>query len=184
MRKIPLSRGYVALIDNEDFERVSAYRWTAMVQGYKFVLRVYPITWTEVNGKRVAFPLHRFILNFPDGLCVDHIDGDTLDCRRQNLRLATREQNTQNCRKSEIKRTSYFKGVYWRSGSNRSRRWVAAAKQSHKKNHHIGVFKEETDAALAYNLVAEREFGEFAWYNLPLSPAEREQDMKTVQVIE
>src|SRR4051812_204373 len=90
VREIPLTQGYVALIDDEDYERVAARKWHVTNTG-----KSTPYAGTMVRrGKRIR--LHRFLLDAPAGLLVDHRNRNGLDCRRENLRLATHAQNQSN----------------------------------------------------------------------------------------
>ena len=90
-REIPLTRGFVALVDDSDYERVNAFKWFALGPNHNGV-RFYAAR--TVARKTVA--LHRFILEAPQGAQVDHINGDTLDNRRSNLRLCTHSDNMRN----------------------------------------------------------------------------------------
>lgn len=94
MKKIPLSQGLFALVDDEDYERVSQYKWCASKEsrGTKF----YAIRWERINGKQTKIRMHRFILGLPpgkqcshyqNGLVVDHVNGNSLDNRKCNLEL-------------------------------------------------------------------------------------------------
>ncbi|MMZ67947.1 hypothetical protein D1872_305870 [compost metagenome] len=90
MREIPLTQGKVAIIDDEDFEKVSAYKWCySSTIGYAVSRKV-------VNGKRQPVLMHRLILDAPPGLVTDHINHDKLDNRKANLRLCTRHENNRN----------------------------------------------------------------------------------------
>ena len=91
--KIELTRGFYAVIDPEDWEIVSAYKWTAGKGGGG---RWYARHLTSQNGKRTYVHMHRLILNAPAGMLVDHIDGNPLNNTRKNLRLCTHAQNMQN----------------------------------------------------------------------------------------
>lgn len=159
MKTIQLTQGYVATVDDEDFERVSAFKWFAVVDKSKrrTVHQVYART---KMGDR-AIGLHRFLLNALPGQLVDHKNTDGLDCRRENLRLVTREQNGANRRKG-IGTSSKFKGVTrWSRG-----RWRAQI-QSNGKMMHLGIFNHEEDAAREYDRAAKEFFGSFALLNFP-----------------
>ena len=105
--------------------------------------------------------LHRFILMAPPGVLVDHANGDGLDCRRSNLRLATNSQNQQNRFIADIEKTSRFKGVHW---CDDSKRWVAQITLD-GRSQEIGRFLDEIEAARAYDDAARRLFREFARTN-------------------
>jgi len=101
MKEIPLSQGLVALVDDEDFERVNQFKWCASKEsrGTKF----YAIRWQRINGKQTKIRMHRFILGLPpgkeckhyqSGLVVDHVNGNSLDNRKRNLELIDWCDNT------------------------------------------------------------------------------------------
>jgi hypothetical protein len=164
MKIIPLTRGYVALVDDEDYELASQYKWTASVHMYKGRIRhvyAHRTRRDSSTGKRHIERLHRFILGVTDQkVDVDHIDHDGCNCQRHNLRFSTRSQNVAN---SRIRRdnTSGFKGVCWHKVK---RRWEAYISVE-KKIKHLGSFLDRESAALAYNAAAVRHYGEFANLN-------------------
>jgi hypothetical protein len=150
---VPLTQGYEAVIDAEDAPLVSGWNWYARVQpGGNYAIRT-----DGSSGKRICVHLHRFIMDAPDGLEVDHIDGDGLNNRRCNLRLATRSQNMRNQRLNS-RNTSGFKGVSW---DKRDKKWLAYIKVYRKKIH-LGSFDTPEDAHAAYCDAAARLHGEFA----------------------
>jgi hypothetical protein len=127
--------------------------------------------WTQNAIRQISCPknkarivsLHREIMNNPDGLLVDHANGDGLDNRRTNLRLATHSQNQFNKRKTKSKTSSRFIGVYFEKRKNR---WMARI-HYHGKRIWLGSFKSEFDAAKAYDAAAKKYHGEFARLNFP-----------------
>lgn len=145
--------GLVILIDPDDEKRVCSRRWSIVKSGKRFYARSGNIS------------LHRFILNAPDGVHVDHINGNGLDCRRANLRFATPTQNQQNARKRDGKSTSRYKGVC-RDQYNTERPWLAYITVN-KRCIQLGRFAFSHDAALAYDKAAIKHFGEFARLNFP-----------------
>ena len=158
--KVPLTQGKVALVSPEDAERVLKYRWHANLNK-----RTHPVCWRAkrsviVNGGRVGdIYLHRYILGLgPDDPMVDHKNGNGLDCRRGNLRVATKSQNTQNARK----RT----GLPYRGIRKDYNRWKARI-QVNSHNHYLGSFATPEEAARAYDAAARQFFGEFACVNFP-----------------
>jgi len=151
MKEIILSKGYVALVDDEDFENLNIYKWT-YTHGY-----ARRDTGTGINRKRIY--LHRAIMG-NTGIQIDHINGNRLDCRKSNLRFCTNLQNQYN-RGTNKNGTSKYKGVCWITKQNR---WRAQIKQS-SKNFYIGNFVNEIDAALAYDIKAKELFGDFAKLN-------------------
>lgn len=157
MRTAFLTRGKVALIDDEDFERVVRHRWSMSKSGYASGA-------VNINGQHKKVLLHRMILLAPSGTSVDHINGNRLDCRRSNLRLATRTENARNQRKRPSR--SQFKGVAWHE---RARKWQAGICIKGRRIH-LGLFDEEIEAAHAYDDAARNHFREFARTNFDSHP--------------
>jgi HNH endonuclease/AP2 domain len=115
-----------------------------------------------MNGRAYTLSMHRAIMRAPTGAVVDHINGDTLDNRRSNLRVVTQAQNSRNRRKTPGL-TSAYKGVYYRAEA-KSYPWCAIIQVNGMKVQ-LGQFMTERDAALAYNAAATRLHGEFARLN-------------------
>lgn len=146
---VKLSNGYAILVDRED-ERLANLRWSAFCKRSKNGnIRVYAKR--HVDG--TVHRLHWDVIGGKGSGDVDHINGDTLDCRRQNLRHATRRQNTANAT-NIVGASSRFKGV---SLHRQSGKWIAQVVKRH-----IGIFRDEVDAATAYNFAAFEEFGEYS----------------------
>lgn len=155
---IPLTRGLHAIVDDEDYEWLIQWKWCCKTSN-KGGTRPYAVR-TKKN-----ILMHRIIINAPDGLLVDHINGETLDNRRCNLRLANNSQNVWNQRTQQNRKnkTSQFKGVSW---DKKGRIWRPRIRI--KQNVILlGSFDSETDAALAYDTAARAHFGEFAKLNFP-----------------
>ncbi len=152
-----LTKGYVATIDAADVALVDGWNWHASVR----LDTVYAGRSTRIggrpNGKSKAIYLHRFLMDAPDGLEVDHISGDGLDNRRDNLRLATHTQNAQNQRRRRDN-TVGFKGV-WRCVSGL--KWRAMIQEGGTRKH-LGYFTTPEAAHAAYTEAANRLWGEFA----------------------
>lgn len=158
-REIPLTRGFVAVVDDEDYERAAAAgRWyPTPPRG----LRVYAqMGVRKADGRRTTQKLHTFLTGWPE---VDHIDGDGLNNTRTNLRPATRSQNNGNARRRL--NISGYKGVSWQK---RDRIWYARI-QLHGQKRYLGGFKTAEDAARAYDAAALEVFGAFARTNFPIS---------------
>jgi hypothetical protein len=105
--------------------------------------------------------IHREIMNAPDGLLVDHKNGDGLDNRRSNLRLATHSQNQCNKLKIKTKVTSQYVGVHF---DKRRSQWATSIRNN-GKTIWLGRFDSEIDAAKAYDQAAKKHHGEFARLN-------------------
>jgi len=159
MKTIPLSQGFVALIDDEDFARVSQYKWCALVckNGRIYAKRHYWVPGGK--GKEKNIMMHRFILGLPLGRKpdVDHEDHNGLNNQKHNLRVATRQQNNANQRKT--RGTSQFKGVYWNKNAGK---WQAQIKVNGVR-HYLGLFTSEAKAAGAYAQAAVKYFGTFSY---------------------
>lgn len=150
MKKIPIK---FTKIDDEDFDRVSKFNWSMDGRGY--VKRV-----TDCGSVNVF--LHRFIMNCPDDMQVDHINNDPLDNRKSNLRICTNNENQFNKKKNLKKiNTSKYKGV---TLCAQTKRWRAQGNVNNKRVN-IGRFNTEKEAALAYNEFAKKHHGEFASLN-------------------
>ena len=155
-KEIVLSKGKVALVDDEDYVMLLATgsRW-CINDGYAF--------------NRALGRMHRYLLGAAAGVMVDHRNGDKLDNRRDNLRLCTNSQNQAN--RQVIRGKSKFKGVVWqRTATGGS--WKAVITLQ-KQSTYLGSFRTDLEAATAYNEAAVKHFGEFAYLNdLTLSPSD------------
>jgi len=156
MKEIPLTRGKVALVDDEDYELLNQWKWYAVKSHNCWYAQ--RTIYQGVNNSYIK--MHRLILNTPEGMQSDHINGNGLDNRRENLRVCT---NTENCRNQKPqKHSSIFKGVTLYKSRNK---WVARIKVS-RSSINLGIFNSELEAAQAYDKAAEKYFGEFARTNL------------------
>lgn len=161
MVEVPLTRGFVAIIDDEDAETVLALSWRVTLSQRQST--PYAITSTpRGEGPRRTLFLHRFIIAPPPELLVDHKDGNGLNCRRSNLRVATPTENAANCRRPVG--AAGFRGVV--KPSPRNPRWSAQI-QCRGKYHFLGAFDAPEEAARAYDDAALRLFGEFSVLNFP-----------------
>jgi hypothetical protein len=160
MFTVPLTRGKVAMIDDEDTERVLAHKWFA--KWFKSGGRYYAGRYVYNKGKLKLILMHRFILDAPTGIEVDHKNMDGLDNRRSNIRLATHGENQHNkCAYRQNK--SGFKGVHF----NKRRGGFCAQIQHRKVPHYLGCFDTPEDAARAYDVAALALHGDFARINFP-----------------
>jgi HNH endonuclease len=159
MVEVPLTQGKVALIDDEDAERVLVYKWCAWWNGKRWYVVAHE-PGTGKNGRTVL--LHRFIMSAPRGIVVDHRNMNGLDNRRENLRLATDSQNKCN-RGRQRDNKSGFKGVSW---FKPAKVWIAQIKYK-RVGYYLGYYKTAEAAAHAYDAAARKLHGEFARVNFP-----------------
>ncbi len=156
-KTIPLTQGQFALVDEEDFAWLMQWNWCA---DYKAQVDI----WYAARTRRTSGTLlHRVILGARRGQCVDHINGNGLDNRRSNLRLATYTENAQNRRKARGTFSSQYKGVYWCAPT---KKWRAQV-QPNRTSVYLGQFDTEESAAKAYDAKARELFGAFALLNFP-----------------
>jgi hypothetical protein len=149
--EVQLTQGYIALVDDCDYDRVSNYKWF-YDHGYAR---------SCIDNRKVY--LHRFVMNMSDEHSkIDHIDLNKLNCRRENLRICSMYQNNRNKPKQNIKCTSIYKGVYFKKDRLK---WAAAINIG-GKNYFLGHFGYQHEAANMYNKAAIKYFGEFAKLNV------------------
>lgn len=148
-----LTKNKYTILDWDDFFLLSHYLWQYSTG------RAVRATW--VDGKSRCAWMHREILNAPPDMEVDHVNGNKLDNRRRNLRLATHAENGWN-------RTPYKGGKYKGVHFDRRRGTWGAEIQKNKKRTWLGVFPTEEDAARAYDAAAKEMHGDFANLNFPI----------------
>lgn len=157
-RLIPLSRGLYALVDDVDYERLNVFNWCASKADGTF----YAVRSAGKRPHRRSEYMHRVILGVPDGLEADHINGDSLDNRRCNLRLATRQQNGRN-RRAQSNNASGYSGVFLNRVSNKWQAYIVVDRHTR----YLKRFDTPEEAARAYDGAARQLFGEFARLNFP-----------------
>ena len=162
MKTITLSKGMLAIVDDEDFTAISAFRWCLHSRGY--AVRKGP---RDRVGRREVILMHRSISAALHGTEVDHINGNRLDNRKANLRFATSSQNHAN-QKLSSKNTSGAKGV---SFNQKSGRYYSEIHLNRRKKF-LGSFSSIASAADAYDAAARLYFGEFAKTNATLNQVE------------
>lgn len=167
MKEMQLTKGLVAYVDDEDYHKVSSYRWHASISGNTFYAKTCDGGTNRVNlGKARALFMHRVILDPPSEYTVDHINHNGLDNRKENLRLATFQQNQQNKRRSDFwggkPSASRYKGVSWCKDRGK---WRATLRHNGKRIS-LGRYNTEEEAALSYNQKAKEIYGEFAFQNV------------------
>jgi hypothetical protein len=155
MQELPLTRGMFTLVDDDDFVRLTYFDWYAhIVDGRAYAIRK--------NGKNATILLHRELMGVTEtNIYVDHIDHDSLNNQKHNLRICTNSQNQMNSVKKCITTSSIYKGVTWLKDEGR---WKSQLMLNYK-HVHIRRFAREIDAALDYDNAARKYFGEFASIN-------------------
>jgi hypothetical protein len=160
-RRIPLTMGKFAIVDPEDYEHLSRYKWYVTKNGNTFYAK------RNTSRKNIKNSLtcymHRHIIKVPPGFVIDHINHNGLDNRKVNLRIATRAQNNRHTKKTKNKFRSNYKGIYWH---NRDRAWEVRITADGKRRH-FGCYKDEIEAAKAYDHAAKIYHGSFAGLNFP-----------------
>lgn len=146
-RNIPLTQGKFTKVDEEEYEALSKHKWFYNTRYAQRRVK-------KETGKWGSIPIQNVIIDVPIGMVVDHINGDTLDNRKANLRVCTKNENNKN--KSSKRK---FKGVRMVGGG------YQASITADRKVLYIGFFTREEDAARAYNEMALKHFGEFAKLN-------------------
>ncbi len=156
MKKIMLTRGQVALVDDVDFERFGHLKWCA---GWEECTQSFTARrGYRENGKRKSIRLHRAIMRVTDPkVLIDHRNHDTLDCRRENLRKATTQQNISNRKGAARHSKSGVRGVVWNEDC---KKWAAYIKVK-GKSIYLGVHQTIAAASLAYWIANKKYFGNF-----------------------
>lgn len=149
---IPLSKGKFAIVDEDDFERLSVYKWCVSARGYA-VRNIFP------NKIQKTEHMHKVIFG-RDNTQVDHINQDKLDNRKSNLRPCNHSQNGANSSLRKLNTTGY-KGVVWDGSRNKYRAQITF----NNKSMCIGRFETAIEAAKAYNRKAKEFWGEYAFLN-------------------
>lgn len=164
-KTIPLSQGLVAIVDDEDYEALNQWIWSARVGTTVTYAARYRRKEERGRGASYLVYMHREILGLGKGSLderrVDHINHDGLDNRKANLRIATSRENSRNQRK--FRGTSRYKGVAWYKPYDK---WHASIGIEGTQKH-IGYYTSEEEAAHAYDEVAQKIYGEFAVLNFP-----------------
>ena len=169
------------LLDDEDYELVTNVHWSWYIRRFQYkdkekwygeakmgpnqakkFRELYPDHYLSSSG---CLMMHKFIMNSPKGMCVDHINHDGLDNRRENLRICTYSQNSQNKRLREDSRSGY-KGVYVAPNGGRFQAYIRKP-NSPKRQISLGYYETAAEAARVYDKAAKELFGEFAYFNFP-----------------
>jgi hypothetical protein len=156
MKKIKLTQGKFALIDNADFELVSKYKWYCQRHSQSDKL-----FYAQSCNKSKTLRMHRLITNALPKQEVDHINGNGLDNRRKNLRACTHKQNIANMRPGRRNKSGFRGVIQYKDHKG----WAARIGRSGIPGYHLGFFKTKKLAAIAYNKEAKKRYGNFAYKN-------------------
>lgn len=155
-KEITLSRGMKALVDDEDFDKINAFKWYVGSEGYPQ---------RSIFSQKTVQRMHVLIMLTPKGMVTDHVNGIKTDNRKENLRVCTQAQNTRNSKVRKSNKSGY-KGVV--KQENQTNRPYSTYIRSGKIHILIGSYKTPEDAARAYDLEAIKMHGEFACVNFPI----------------
>jgi len=158
LKKIPLTQGYYALVDDDMFDYLNQWKWCVLTSKAKNAF--YAKRTIKVNRKQKTVLMHKLIMQCVGNNRIDHEDGNGLNNQRYNMRFCTISQNNMNSAKPK-NASSIWKGVYW---DKANLNWRAQIKIN-KKAICLGRFKDEHSAAIVYNHKAIELFGEFAKLN-------------------
>ena len=164
MKKIPLTQGKFAIVDDDDYEFLIQWKWHVR-KGATTYYAATNITGYPCRPK--TYFMHRIILRAPKGVFVDHKNQNGLDNRKSNIRLCTRGQNQQNQRKPSSGKTSKYKGVRRlraKGKTTSAKIWVANITYDGIRVY-LGRHKTEEAAAMAYNKAAKKYHKQFARLN-------------------
>lgn len=157
MIKIPLTQGYVALVDDEDYAKLIKYKWHI-----SFTNNSTPYAKTGIFGRPNSHYMHRLITGCGPNQLVDHVNGNGLDNRRCNLRVTDKSRNAINSKKRKGC-SSRFKGV---SRNDRDKVWMAYANLNGKRTY-LSTHHTSLEAAKAYDEWAKSHFPDYARLNFP-----------------
>lgn len=153
MKEIELTQGWTTFVSDEDYDGLSKFKWYALRNGSN----IYAARNEGRPPFRRTIQMHTVIMKTPRGMKTDHINGNGLDNRRENLRICTHAENMRNSR-PHSNNTSGFKGVAW---NKRESKWVAHIRLNRKRIH-LGYFDTAEAAATAYEKAARELHGEFS----------------------
>lgn len=162
MKLIKLTKGFFAKVDDDDFEKCNKISWyyNKSFNGYT--------AYAETKSFKLKISMHRFIMNPKKNEFVDHINGNGLDNRKNNLRICTRSQNTVNS-KIRTDNTTGYKGVSYYKSRNKYEAYINVKGKRTK----LGYFTCPKEAAIAYDQMAKLLHGEFARLNFPQKTTKR-----------
>ncbi len=161
MKKIPLTQGKFALVNNDNYKWLRRWKWSAARNCNVW----YAARSEYTNGKKKRILMHREVLHLKhgDGRLTDHINNNGLDNRRSNLRACNYPENNRSCR--HVPGASKYRGVCPRGNG----RWRVQIRYGGGK-HHLGTFSSQIKAAKIYDEAARKYHGRFATLNFPNNP--------------
>ncbi len=163
-RKVPLTKDKFAIVDPEDYHRLIEYKWYAH-KGTNTYYAVRSLTNGKYRKRKNQY-MHHLVIDIPPGRFCDHLNHNGLDNRKANLRLATHTQNVWHRRKFKSPSRSKYKGLTWRK---KEKSWHVRITVNGSRLF-IGSFKDEVEAACAYDRAAKILHGQFATLNSPDTP--------------
>ena len=153
---IPLTQGQFTIVDDGDYEYLNQWKWQAW-RPPNSTRNYYAIRKQQRNGEQKIIRMHQVLLPLSDGKQTDHIDGNSLNNCKSNLRRCTRAENQYN-RHPNINASSKYKGVAW---NKNVKKW-----QVYCGRIYYGIYKSEEEAAHKYNCEAQLKYGQFARLNI------------------
>ncbi len=162
MKKIPLSQGKCALVDDEVFEKINKYKWSACLKRKtknELWVAVRSVKDDNIKGGRKIIVMHREIMGFPNEQ-VDHLNNNSLDNRKENLRLVNATQNGAN-KRPPFNNAVGYRGVWYDKDLKKYRANI----KPENKTVHLGCFKTAKEAAIVWNSKAVEIWGEYAFQN-------------------
>jgi len=160
--RIPLTRGkhadqgLFAVVDDED-AHLAEHEWYAVARPSKATGEI--LGWYALKSSHQVISMHRMLLNAPANAVVDHVDGDGLNNRRSNLRIATYAQNSANTNRPKPR------SGYWGVVQRHNRFRAIINDPARHGNIYLGMFATAEEAALAYDKAALERWGDFARLN-------------------
>lgn len=159
MKEIPLTQGQFALVDDDDFKELNQHKWYASLNtGTNSFYAVRSIGLK--CGKWVKLRMNRIVMSCDIDLCIDHINHNTLDNRKLNLRIVTKSQNGMNQRRRNTNKSG-ITGVTWCDKRNKWRAHIVVD----RKQKHLGRFTLKKDAINARVKAEDRYHGEYSYNN-------------------
>lgn len=158
MKKILLTQGQIALVDDEDFDFINQWKWYYEKKNRNNT--GYAIRTVKINGKRKRLYMHRVLLKAPDGMEVDHKNMNGIDNRKENIRVCTCLENKRHYSVRRDNRTG-IKGVSWDKRRQKYRVQISIK----GKRLWLGTYNSLSDATTIYNEAARQYYKEFAYLN-------------------